>query len=240
MDVHPPHHGIHSWRDFLVHMGTICLGLLIAIGLEQSVEAWHRAQEHHELREALDRDSRQTISDTLRTEKYAEALIPWLLERMKQVRAALATHGRLGPKTPPPLNDFDIPEDVAFQAAKTSGALALLSPEETRAYFEADWVNLSMARAYENLQTARHGVQEYELEFRSPPAPADFSAATAEELHRYLDLLSSQLEAGVNFLFWSQDLRGVETALLRGERDLGKIQKAERSLHTPVGALTQR
>jgi hypothetical protein len=240
MDVHPPHHGINTWRDFLVHMGTICLGLLIAIGLEQSVEAWHRSQERQELREALDRDSRQTISDTLRTEKYAEALIPWLLERMQQVRTALATHGRLGLKATPPLNDFDIPEDVAFQAAKTSGALELLSPEETRAYFEADWVNVDMTKAYENLQTARHGVQEYELEFRSLPAPPDFSNATAEELHRYLDLLSSQLEGAVNFLFWSQDLRGAETALLRGERDLRKLQNAERSLHRPIAKLAPR
>ena len=31
MEVHASEHGIHSWRDFFVHMGTICLGLLIAL-----------------------------------------------------------------------------------------------------------------------------------------------------------------------------------------------------------------
>ena len=50
LDVHPPHEPIHSWKAYLLHMSTIVLGLLIAIGLEQSVEAIHRARETRELR----------------------------------------------------------------------------------------------------------------------------------------------------------------------------------------------
>jgi hypothetical protein len=49
MDVHPPHHPLHSWKDFWIHLGTITAGLLIAIGLEQSVEAVHRVHERHQL-----------------------------------------------------------------------------------------------------------------------------------------------------------------------------------------------
>ena len=50
IDVHPPEHAVHTWRDFLIHIATICVGLLIAIGLEQSVEALH----HHHQREDLE------------------------------------------------------------------------------------------------------------------------------------------------------------------------------------------
>jgi hypothetical protein len=53
LDVDPPHHAIGTWRDFFIHIATIVVGLLIAIGLEQTVESIH---EHHELnatREAL-------------------------------------------------------------------------------------------------------------------------------------------------------------------------------------------
>src|SRR3954463_14035841 len=32
---------IHSWRDFLKELGTIVLGITIAISLEQLVESWH-------------------------------------------------------------------------------------------------------------------------------------------------------------------------------------------------------
>lgn len=41
MEIHPPQHGIQSWREFLLHMTTIVLGILIAIGLEQTVEWVH-------------------------------------------------------------------------------------------------------------------------------------------------------------------------------------------------------
>jgi len=43
IDVHAPHGGLHTWKDFWIHLGTITLGLLIAISLEQSVEWVHQA-----------------------------------------------------------------------------------------------------------------------------------------------------------------------------------------------------
>jgi hypothetical protein len=43
LDVHPPHQAIHGWRDFFIHIATIVVGLLIAVALEQTVEAcWRR------------------------------------------------------------------------------------------------------------------------------------------------------------------------------------------------------
>jgi hypothetical protein len=56
LEVHPPHQAARNWRDFFIHIATIVLGLLIAIGLEQMVERIH---EHYELRvarEALERE----------------------------------------------------------------------------------------------------------------------------------------------------------------------------------------
>ncbi len=38
LDVHPPHHAANSWRDFFIHIATIVVGLLIAVGLEQAVD----------------------------------------------------------------------------------------------------------------------------------------------------------------------------------------------------------
>lgn len=49
LDVHSPHGAAHSWKDFWIHLGTISLGLPIAIGLEQGVETIHRLQERHRL-----------------------------------------------------------------------------------------------------------------------------------------------------------------------------------------------
>jgi len=42
LDVHPPHEAIHTWKGFFIHIATIVIGLLIAIGLEQTVEVLQR------------------------------------------------------------------------------------------------------------------------------------------------------------------------------------------------------
>ena len=49
IDVHAPEHRVGGMRDFFVHLFTITIGLLIALGLENAAEAWHH---HHQRLEA--------------------------------------------------------------------------------------------------------------------------------------------------------------------------------------------
>ena len=44
IDIHPPHHGGITRRDFFIHLFTVILGILIAISLEQTVEYLHHRQ----------------------------------------------------------------------------------------------------------------------------------------------------------------------------------------------------
>src|SRR5277367_1815702 len=53
LDVHPAHHAASTWKEFFVHIATIVLGLLIAVGLEQGVEWIHHRREVGETRELL-------------------------------------------------------------------------------------------------------------------------------------------------------------------------------------------
>jgi len=59
MEVHAPHHPIMSMREFLVHLSMVTIGILIALGLEQSVEAYH----HHELAEEARRNIQTELRD---------------------------------------------------------------------------------------------------------------------------------------------------------------------------------
>lgn len=71
LDVHPPHQPAHSWRDFLIHIATIVIGLLIAIGLEQSVEWVHHRNELRETRRALALERRRNVVTSVsRTREY--------------------------------------------------------------------------------------------------------------------------------------------------------------------------
>ncbi len=59
IDVHSPEHRISGKRDFFLHLFTITIGLLIALGLENAAEAWH----HREQRNAAEATIRREISD---------------------------------------------------------------------------------------------------------------------------------------------------------------------------------
>ena len=69
LDVHPAHHAVSTWRDFFIHIATIVLGLLIAIGLEQTVESLHHRHQRHQLEE----DCARKVSGTRRLSNSASA-----------------------------------------------------------------------------------------------------------------------------------------------------------------------
>ncbi len=66
LEVHAPHETIHTWKDFLIHIAAIAVGLLLAIGLEQAVEHIHSRRLLDETREALRRERRNTTSSSSR------------------------------------------------------------------------------------------------------------------------------------------------------------------------------
>jgi hypothetical protein len=51
LDVHAPHQTVHTWKEFLVHIAAITIGLLIALGLEATVEWLHHK---HQAQQALE------------------------------------------------------------------------------------------------------------------------------------------------------------------------------------------
>jgi hypothetical protein len=53
LDVHAPHEAVRTWKDFFIHIAAIAVGLLIALGLEQTVEYFHHRNQVAETREAL-------------------------------------------------------------------------------------------------------------------------------------------------------------------------------------------
>ena len=61
LDVHPPHHAATTWRDFFIHIATIALGLLLAIGLEQTVEFFHHRHQASEARENIQREAAENV-----------------------------------------------------------------------------------------------------------------------------------------------------------------------------------
>lgn len=62
MDIHAPHGGIHSWKDFWLHLVTITAGVLIALSLEGARESLHNRALVREARANI----RREIADNLK------------------------------------------------------------------------------------------------------------------------------------------------------------------------------
>jgi hypothetical protein len=230
LDVHPPHTPTHTWKDFFIHIATIVVGLIIAVGLEQSVELIHQHNERAELRRSLHDDGQKTLFDCHNTELSLETDLHVIGIRIAQVRAALYDHVPLAALPISRASDFDEPADPTWNAAKTSGLVNLLSQQEVQAYSEiSDLTDYVSADHKQYLETG-NAVRQFYLRFkvaRDGHSP-DLSNATPADLSTYLDLLAVSYSARRNFLLWTEQLHGGQEAVLDGERNLNRMQHNER------------
>lgn len=67
LDVHAPNQRVHTWKNYFIHLATISIGLLIAIGLEQTVEYFHQRHQVREMTEKIQEESLENRK-TLQTE----------------------------------------------------------------------------------------------------------------------------------------------------------------------------
>ena len=105
MEIHAPHHPIMSVREFLVHLSMVTLGILIALGLEQSVEAYHHRELASEARENIRSEIRDNkkeldkhLADLTRLEKERAddlAVIEKVLahEKLKEMSMSINFYG---------------------------------------------------------------------------------------------------------------------------------------------------
>ena len=136
MDVHAPHHPIGGWKDFFVHLVTITVGLLIAVGIEGCVEL-HR--EHTLVREARE-TMREEIEHNSNEMKDAVAKLDQQTALMKKNIETL-TRIQENPKDKAAQDaqinaDFSIVglRETAWKTAQTTGALSFMPYAEAQRY----------------------------------------------------------------------------------------------------------
>ena len=132
MEVHPPHAPIHSIKEFMVHLLAITIGLLIALGLESSVEWVHHRH--------LARDARENILKEVRANRQMVArqlsVLPAEEKRLDEILSGVddVQHGR----PTKPLADFMwtsiLLQDSAWRTASSTGAVAFMSYDEVQRY----------------------------------------------------------------------------------------------------------
>jgi hypothetical protein len=136
LDVHPPHRKIHGFRDFLLHLFTITVGLLIALALEGCAERWH----HRELRKEADANLQQEIRDNAKEIASAHVANANEQANLKKVLEFL--------KARKENRDYDIHEirldftigdlkNASWKTASATGALSYMEYDHVQRYAAA-------------------------------------------------------------------------------------------------------
>jgi hypothetical protein len=210
LDVHPPHQAAHSWKDFCVHIATICVGLLIAVALEQTVETVHHHHQREQLLISLDHDTRATLQDADFVAAERLRRVQWNQVRIGQVQAALASRRPLAPAVPQKSAFITVPADPAWEAARASGMIPLFSQGEIAAYSEvADVIGRARPR-FDAQGTAHSRRRDFEKRYESVSgdAEANYRLETPADLQTYLDPLLAEQSAIEGSRFMTAVIRG--------------------------------
>ena len=244
-DVHSPRTAAHTWTDFWIHLGTISIGLLIAIGLEQSVEALHRLHERHRLEQDLQMEAKKNLILMNIDNQHFDAMVAWLTQLRSQVDAMRASGGKANFTYQPPPKTPGVwsPDSPYWNTAKESAEIGLLPRDEAGMYdlvYAQQGFVKEMLLAYSNeldqlrrfesrFAVIESKVSASELAHMAPadqsrvavvdvrPVP-DVSQMTPQDLAEYSVLLNNTLTELFRFHRTTNIAYGVTRAITQGAR----------------------
>jgi hypothetical protein len=205
LDVHPPHQTVHTWKDVFIHIAIIAVGLLIAIGLEQTVEFFHHRHQRHVLLDAIRRECEDNVQ-ILNT--HLDVNIPnmlWYRRVLAEVRSAPVVDGNV--EIVVPAKDPAAPQRVMFAperdvapAARAAGELSLLTEEEAQAFSVLDFQAEEDQKEVDLIRAASARLTRWEFETGQKIVPGaklnitadqrkDLAEALAYECQQLFDLL---------------------------------------------------
>lgn len=143
-EVHPPHEAAHSWKDILIHLAIMTVGLFIALTLESMVEAAHHRHLVAEARENI----RREIEENLQLLPKDAASMQADLARMK-ANVAVIRQLRDRPRTPHDALHFQLYwsgfNEAAWKTARDTGALSYMPYDEvqylSQLYSQQEYIN---------------------------------------------------------------------------------------------------
>jgi hypothetical protein len=191
LDVHAPQEPLYTWKGFFIHIATIVLGLLIAIGLEQTVELFHHRHQVSEAREALRVERIINVNRFAYTTEDFYRYLP-KLESNLAIFQYLRLHPGASPEQWPGRlswysNSIDY-STSAWEAAQGDGVLQYMSQSEVRRMAELYHRLKDCEDAKNDARAAKYQAMRFAI---SSP---DVSQLSAAMIDREIDLISEALQ----------------------------------------------
>jgi hypothetical protein len=133
MDVHAPMEPIHTWRDILLHLGIVTVGLFIALSLEALVEHIHNrhlvAEARANIRQEIEIDHHAAQDDIKRVQHNIDTIKANIVTIHR-----LQTHPKDFKGSITNSMSFDSLNDAAWRTARDTGALSFMPYKEVQRY----------------------------------------------------------------------------------------------------------
>jgi hypothetical protein len=191
LDVHAPHSAMHGWRDFLIHLITITVGLLIALGLEGLVEWMHH---QHLMREA-ETSLHAEIEGNSKNVTNALADVHKHQAELKNDVTVLKYF--LKNKKMPEHSSMEITfhistlDDVSWKTAQSTGALAYMPYSQAQDFSSIYTAQAELYTAEQ--QAARDAIISLAPFMNASDADPDPAQGEATEMKQKIEILQGQL-----------------------------------------------
>jgi hypothetical protein len=173
LDVHPPHEPAHSWRDILIHLATITIGLFIALSLEGCVEWGHHRHLVREARENIRtemEDNQKELRGAIEHIHEEQAQVKHDLDALKTLRSDLNAKGlsvtlRFGSSSM---------QNASWNTARETGAFGFMGYPEVKWYAEIYDQQTDFGKLTERVTSAYTNsfsvLQTFDLDDKEAPA----------------------------------------------------------------------
>jgi hypothetical protein len=233
IDVHAPHEATHTWTDFFIHIATIVVGLFIAIGLEQTVEAIHHHHQREYLEQQMRTESENNLSLVATQVDFENQLLKYLTACTHALETAPLQSGEYVVTLP--ANNVQLPVDAhgmlispsrgTWTVAKAAGTVALLPAETAKIYARLDLAaEFEQAAEIDSSLQARYlaSARIRDGAYEDTASPLHLTPAKRDDL---LFAFSRDREDTSMFLFRLALFQGALHAVLDGARSLEEMYR---------------
>jgi hypothetical protein len=190
LDVHPPHEPVHGWRDFLLHILTITIGLLIALGLEGCVEWQHHRHLVHEAEASLHAEIegnanglQGVLNDVHKQQAELKNDVAVLDDMIKNPKSHIHKNMSISFR----FVKFD---DVSWKTAQSTSALSYMSYDTAAKYASIYSLQEELEKA--QLQGTRDAVTSIGP-ILNIPDNSDPTASEAQLMKEHIEVVQGQL-----------------------------------------------
>jgi hypothetical protein len=141
LDVHTPHETTRTWKDFFIHVAIITIGLLIAIGLEQTVEYFHHRRQAAEMAENLIQESvenRDVVQFDLSQFDEMDPALQANIAKLLAIRTSASPKPFVLTPLPPPR--MFSPGDTAWVTIRDSALLPIVPKLLVKNYWKLEYI----------------------------------------------------------------------------------------------------